>query len=531
MSTFKKQINADDSASKTVAPDLLWQVLEVGPAAIAMIDPDGKFIHVNQQFVEMTGYSREEIIGQHTRRLKSGARPAEEYRELWSCVLSGKKWTGEFQNRRKSGEIYWERASITPICYDSGQIMCFVKSAVETTREHVLECGLKDRNHLLGQISESIEELIAYSLSDSSTLDDSQPPPSKTISHFDDPALAEGRLRMSKRLQHWTSQLQESLSRLQYATNELHESRERYERLVRVTNGFVYSVTLQDGEVIDVKNYPGCESVTGYTVEEYEQDLDLWRQRIHPEDLEKVLLQVKALSEGQPVFVVEYRIYHQDGGLRWLRDTSMARRDSDGPLIGYEGLITDITDFKNSEAERQALTDQLREMALRDSVTGLMNRWGFEEELKRLWNLALRHAFPIGMLVIDIDHFKTLNDSYGHVVGDHVLAECARLVMGLVRESDAVCRLGGDEFTVILPWSEAKDTRLVANRILDAFRSHTFCKGEHDLRATVSIGAANVIPQPGFPASRFLTIADKALYRAKQRGRNRVCDWDKERET
>lgn len=298
------------------------------------------------------------------------------------------------------------------------------------------------------------------------------------------------------------------------------------ERLLRVANSFVYSVTLKQGKVVDSQNYPGCEVVTGYAAEEYNQDIDLWRRMIHPDDVDKVINQVREWSAGKPVVKTDYRIIHRNGGTRWLRNTSIARRDEEENLIGYEGLVTDITDFKQSEAEREILTGQLREMAFRDALTGLMNRRGFEEELNRVWNLALRHTYSLGMLVMDIDHFKALNDSYGHLVGDQVLGEAARLVLDHVRSSDVVSRLGGDEIMVILPEVKGEDTRLVANRILQSFQSHIFCKGSHDLQVTVSIGTAALIPDPDVSARRFLTMADKALYRAKQLGRNRVCEWE-----
>ncbi|HAL92909.1 MAG TPA: hypothetical protein DCM68_07795 [Verrucomicrobia bacterium] len=171
------------------------------------------------------------------------------------------------------------------------------------------------------------------------------------------------------------------------------------------------------------------------------------------------------------------------------------------------------------------LTDaQLRYLALRDPLTGLLNRRGFDEELRRVWHEGLENAFPIGLLIIDVDHFKAVNDSYGHAIGDEVLKECARLVLASVRDSDIVCRYyGGDEMVVILPWSGEDKTRHVAERMLEKFRTHIICKGAHDIRTTISIGACNMRAQPGQMPDRYLLQADRALYRAKQTGRNRIC--------
>lgn len=166
----------------------------------------------------------------------------------------------------------------------------------------------------------------------------------------------------------------------------------------------------------------------------------------------------------------------------------------------------------------------LLHLAFRDPLTGLLNRRGFEVELGRIWNLGQQHSLSIGLLIIDIDHFKAMNDSHGHAVGDQVLKECATLMQAAVRESDVVCRYyGGDEFVVILPAAEAAITRSVAERMLENFRTQVVCKGTYDLQATISIGACNMTAGPDQSEERFFIQADRALYRAKRAGRNRVC--------
>lgn len=170
------------------------------------------------------------------------------------------------------------------------------------------------------------------------------------------------------------------------------------------------------------------------------------------------------------------------------------------------------------------LLKQLRKLAYQDPLTGLLNRRGFDEELRRLWNLDDAQAFPLGLLIIDIDHFKTINDSFGHFVGDQVLKECAQRMQASVREDDLVCRYyGGDEMVVLLPRASRAEAQAAADRLLEKFRGEVICKGSYDLRMTISIGACH-IPAPVDPTGdRFLIQADRALYRAKQSGRNRAC--------
>ncbi len=167
---------------------------------------------------------------------------------------------------------------------------------------------------------------------------------------------------------------------------------------------------------------------------------------------------------------------------------------------------------------------ELLQMAIRDPLTGLLNRRAFDEELRWIWKQAKDQPFSIGLLVVDIDHFKAVNDSYGHVVGDQVLKECAALAQASVRESDVVCRYyGGDELVVILPWADEAETRRVANRMIEAFRGAVLCKDTYELRATISVGGSTVLAGPGHSAETFLIQADRALYRAKQTGRNKLC--------
>ena len=145
--------------------------------------------------------------------------------------------------------------------------------------------------------------------------------------------------------------------------------------------------------------------------------------------------------------------------------------------------------------------DELLQMAIRDPLTGLLNRRAFDEELRWIWNQGKEKPFPIGLLVVDIDHFKAVNDSYGHVVGDRVLKECAALAKASVRDSDIVCRYyGGDELVVILPWADEAETRRIAERMLEMFRGAVLCADTYELRATISIGANTMVVGPGHSA-------------------------------
>ncbi len=312
-------------------------------------------------------------------------------------------------------------------------------------------------------------------------------------------------------------------ARVAERTEALRESEERYRRVLQATRSFLFTVWLKDGQEMRTVHDPTVEEVTGYAPSAYEQDPLLWHRMIHPEDLARVNEYIARVRSGDAIATVEHRILHQDGSVRWVRNTSVTRKGPAGELLGYDGLITDISELKCAEIERDEVLATLNRMATHDSMTGLHNRRGFKKELQHLWSMAQRHPMPIGLLIVDLDHFKSINDTHGHLVGDLLIKEYAALIQSLVREADTVCRYAGDELVIILPWADRKDVCRTGERILEQVRAYSFCKGEHDLRLTVSIGAYALTPHPRHAMERLMVLTDRALYRAKQTGRDRLC--------
>lgn len=147
--------------------------------------------------------------------------------------------------------------------------------------------------------------------------------------------------------------------------NTLRESERRYERLLKTFTNYIYTVYLEDGHPIATSHGPGCASVTGYDTLEYATDPNLWYEMIHPEDRDKVMQQAEELRAGQDAEPIEHRIIHKDGSIRWIRNIPSLRYDTQGNLVAYDGLITDITERKNAEealiAERASLAQRVAE--------------------------------------------------------------------------------------------------------------------------------------------------------------------------
>jgi diguanylate cyclase (GGDEF)-like protein/putative nucleotidyltransferase with HDIG domain len=170
---------------------------------------------------------------------------------------------------------------------------------------------------------------------------------------------------------------------------------------------------------------------------------------------------------------------------------------------------------------------QVRKLATRDPMTGLYNRYHLEQEYLAAAKVCKRYHHQMAVVIADIDHFKSVNDTYGHLVGDEVLREVSQVIHEVSRESDIVARYGGEEFVVLLPRGGRKEAFAYGERLREVVRHHMFCEGSYGLRLTVSIGIAygNPTLQEGTDDFPLLSQADTAVYEAKKTGRNRIQVW------
>jgi len=192
--------------------------------------------------------------------------------------------------------------------------------------------------------------------------------------------------------------------------------------------------------------------------------------------------------------------------------------DAEPRLSDIASLAEAVADAMSLALSNIALREKLRTQALRDPLTGLYNRRYMEDILDRSVDQAERSSSPLSAVMIDLDHFKLLNDEHGHALGDAVLREVAAAIVGAIRPCDVACRYGGEELLVILPDCSLEDAVLKANVLRARIES---LSENHNCRVTASFGVAT-IPDNSSNAGDVLAAADAALYRAKQEGRNRV---------
>lgn len=174
---------------------------------------------------------------------------------------------------------------------------------------------------------------------------------------------------------------------------------------------------------------------------------------------------------------------------------------------------------------REAM-DQLDQLGKTDDLTQINNRRYFDTKLDELWELMIRAKGPLSLLIIDVDYFKLFNDHYGHLAGDNILVEVAKIISGTVsRNNDIIARWGGEEFVVLLPLTAKPGALALAEEITAAVRSKAIPHALSDLPhkyVTVSIGVASLYPDPASSPVRLLELADNSLYEAKKSGRNRI---------
>ena len=179
-------------------------------------------------------------------------------------------------------------------------------------------------------------------------------------------------------------------------------------------------------------------------------------------------------------------------------------------------------ELRNKNQQLEELLHQVEKMAITDSLTGLYNRRRFQESLQKEFHRCHRYKVPLTCLLIDLDHFKVINDTYGHQTGDAVLSETGKLLLKTFRDIDTVARYGGEEFTAILPETDKRAAAQAANRLMTAVAGHPFTGKETALHVTVSIGISGIPDEAITSPDQLIQAADFALYGAKQAGRNRI---------
>ena len=307
------------------------------------------------------------------------------------------------------------------------------------------------------------------------------------------------------------AQLAEANHELHARLEALHQAQDELKRYATVFTNAREGMVITDNKTRIIAVNPAFTEITGYSLGQIAgaTPAKLSSGRQDPEYYRKMwtALQERGQWQGE----IWNRRSNGEIYPEWL--SIAAVRDSAGETTHYIGIFSDVTERKEAEA-------RIHHLAHHDALTGLPNRLLLQDRIGQAIREARRKGSQVGILFMDLDRFKWINDTLGHDAGDHLLRTITRRCLDVLRESDTLARLGGDEFVAILPdLNDAQDAGLVARKLLTAITQPCMLDS-HELSVTCSIGIA-VFPGDGLTDSLLLSNADAAMYRAKAEGRNR----------
>lgn len=260
---------------------------------------------------------------------------------------------------------------------------------------------------------------------------------------------------------------------------------------------------------------PSVKRFTGYSAEEAMLDPRLLTDAmIHPDDRARLADAVRSGAGSNERGEIEFRVIHRDGSERWCNSVSNPIVNEKGEVEGFRASVRDISVQKRLEAD-------LEQLASIDGLTGLLNRRAFMEKAKEEVYRSDRYHKPFVIALLDIDHFKRINDTHGHAAGDRCLVALSEIVSKSIRQSDLFARFGGEEFVLMLTETELSQGMLLCDRLRRRISSAKVEFGGQTITMTASLGVADFLCT-GETLDDMLARADAGLYEAKRNGRNQI---------
>ena len=254
------------------------------------------------------------------------------------------------------------------------------------------------------------------------------------------------------------------------------------------------------------------------------EGLNIWDQ-VQPERLEGLQAKVKSLTPAEPVAISEFLSRRADGTLRWIEWTERGVFDEKGNIVEVQAVGRDVDEEVHLRKQLEESLLKTESLAMTDVLTSLLNRRAIMQHAEAEWNRAQREKRPLSLIILDLDHLKQINDSFGHLGGDQALNHIADLLRSSMRRYDWAGRWGGDEFMLILPGTGQAEAVEVAERLRARVKkSKVAVKDKQEVALQISLGVAGLdVVNPDDSLESLLGRADQALYRAKQEGRDRVA--------
>jgi diguanylate cyclase (GGDEF)-like protein/PAS domain S-box-containing protein len=531
--------------------------VEQNPAAIYITDLDGVIEYVNEKFVETTGYSRAEAIGQDSRMMRPANADESVYEALWATIEAGQDWHGELQSKRRDGTLFWNRLLIAPIKDEQGAITNYVMTRENTNEVRELMHRLHEsegrfrgavsvmaeglaiispegrflfanrvaeeflgfgQTGLLGQRTENIK--LERLREDGTICPADEYPTIVTLRDGREVRDAVVGLRCAGGSVRWLQVNTSALRIGDQARNgavmtfsDITARRLADEQLRLASEAIRQSgegILITDAQQVILSVNPAFEAVTGYAAEQVIGKTPAVIASNRHDQHFYAAIHESLESTGHWRGEVWNRRRNGEVYPEWLGVSVV--RESDGRPKYFIYIFSDMS-------ERQAAQQRIEFLAHHDPLTGLPNRLLLRDRMEQAQALAVRSHSRVALMFLDLDRFKTINDSLGHPVGDALLKEVVDRLKSCVRESDTISRQGGDEFVILL--NDVRDSDSVS-RVADKIHQRMgepVMLGKHSLITSFSIGIA-LYPDDGVEFDTLMQKADTAMYHAKEAGRN-----------
>lgn len=543
---------------------------------VLVADAGRIFLSANPAFQRITGYGMQEKAGQPCAFLQGPETSPETIARIRTALTAGQPFSGEVLNYRKDGSCFWNDLTINPVRDAKGALTHFIGVVRDITahkeirqRLEAAEQRYRDLiDHVLSAIivhGPNAEVLLINATASAllgATLEDLQPktdrgeetgrwrffrPDGSVVERADYPVYqvlktgqavgsqvigfdrADGArvwvMSNAYPLTDATGNMAEVVTCFTDVTGlieterALMQSEERLQLVLQGSRDASWDWDLVTGALY---RSPRWWQMLGYEVDELTGDRDFWTRVVHPDDSEWLEQQTAAIVGGDgTAYEFEFRLRHKAGHYIPVLSRGFVLRDNTGKAVRISGTNTDISERKETEA-------RIHQLAYFDALTDLPNRWLLLETLRRALRTAAETGGVGALLVIDLDNFKTLNDTLGHEVGDDLLIQAGQRLRAVIGGTDMVARVGGDEFVVVAEGLPADAPEAAVERlglcILDSLNQPYWLSGRY-YHNTPSIGAV-LFDAEAEGADTVMRQADLAMYQAKAEGRNTLRFFD-----
>jgi diguanylate cyclase (GGDEF)-like protein/PAS domain S-box-containing protein len=515
---------------------------------------NGKFVYASDLYQKITGYTDKELLGSYS---LDNIYPDDKEKvrtQAVKCLKEDRCEPYEYRFVTKNHEIIWVLETVASILYKGERAA--LGSFIDITERKQIEKKLQleeqlfktitdqstdivaivNREGIITYVNSAVEKVLGYDAKErngSSAFDNIHPDNKGAIvrglrKFFDEtnPSFSRSELRLRHKNGNWlvfesvASRLLNNnaveaiiinlrdITERKKAEEALRHSEEKYRTILESIQEGYFEVNLK-GNLLFF-NDPVCELI-GYSRNE---TTSMNYKTFTNEETARKVYQAfnKVYKTGEPTREFDWQIIRKNGESRYIEASVSLQKDFSGKVNGFRGIIRDIT-------ERKQIHQQLNHMATHDALTALPNRALFMDRLQIALAQSKRNKNKLAVMMLDLDHFKDINDNLGHIVGDKLLKEIGNRLTGILRHNDTVARFGGDEFVILLSDLERVEYAAGVARIILKALQKPFLLSDNEISSNASIGIA-IYPDDCEDMESLLKKSDMAMYSVKTSGRN-----------